>query len=121
MSPSAYAPSIFSVEHIIPKVIEWNNDLSNLALACSTCNNHKYTKIKHIDPVTTLETDLYHPRKDYWLNHFKWSDDGKIIIGITAKGRATVDLLDVNRQSNVNFRELLMLINIHPPLVYPID
>lgn len=121
MSPSAYAPSIFATEHIIPQAIEINHDLSNLALACNTCNNHKYNKITHLDPVTGKIAPLYHPRKDYWLDHFKWSDDGSLIIGITPTGRATVDLLDVNRQSNINMRELLMMAGIHPPLDYPME
>ena len=74
-----------------------------------------------MDPLSKLEVRLFHPRKDYWPDHFQWNHDGTLIIGMTPVGRATVDLLKVNRESNVNLRMLLMLVGLHPPNTYPKD
>jgi hypothetical protein len=39
--------------------------------------------------------------------------------GKTAKGRVTINLLQVNRQININQREILRLVGLHPPTDYP--
>ncbi len=118
---SDYSPNTFSIDHIIPQSLEGNHDISNLALSCTNCNNHKYNKIEHFDAITNQNIPLFHPRTDYWLNHFQWSSDGQLIMGLTSKGRVTVELLRLNRQSNINLRELLLLVGLHPPNLYPAD
>lgn len=116
--PSNFVPETFPMEHILAFSLGGLSDPENLALACSKCNGHKYTKLTHLDPLTNKETLLFHPRKDYWLDHFQWSEDKTLIIGLTPKGRATIDLLDVNRVENVNLRKLLIMVDLHPPKIY---
>lgn len=59
-----FSPQTFSMEHIIPIVLGGNDTLSNLALSCQTCNNHKYNKIKVFDDETQQILPLFNPRKD---------------------------------------------------------
>jgi hypothetical protein len=115
LSQAKYSPDYFSVEHIIPRVKKGTDDLFNLAFACLACNNHKYSHILAIDPVSGILTPLYNPRFDEWKEHFCWSDDFSILTGITPNGRATVDKLKLNRDSVINLRLVLAAIGKHPP------
>jgi 5-methylcytosine-specific restriction endonuclease McrA len=60
------------IEHIIPKVHGGSDDLDNLALACIDCNLHKGTNLTGIDPQTNRITELFHPRRHKWDDHFEW-------------------------------------------------
>ena len=90
-SPSHYSTQVFSAEHIIPRSAGGPTAADNLALACQGCNNHKYTKTEAPDPATNAMVPLYHPRRDRWSDHFAWSEDATIVIGLTPMGRATVE------------------------------
>ena len=114
--PQAYAPGPFGIEHIIPISQNGNSDLMNLTFACNGCNGYKYNKIKGLDIVSDTMVSLYHPRMDKWSDHFKWSSNNLLILGFTAKGRATIDLLKLNREELLNIRGLLQLIGEHPPI-----
>ena len=69
-SQEDFSPDSFSVEHIIPKSESGTDDLTNLALACQGCNNHKYTSTRGTDPLTGEIAPLYHPRQHNWSEHF---------------------------------------------------
>ncbi|MFK7946031.1 MAG: HNH endonuclease [Saprospiraceae bacterium] len=116
---SQFSPSNFEMEHIQPEAKDGKTEAENLALACRRCNGLKFTKTQHIDPISKEIVDLYHPRKDNWYEHFHWNEDETLVIGKTPKGRATIDLLQINRASNVNLRALLSLVGLHPPTDYP--
>jgi hypothetical protein len=58
------------------------------------------------DPVSGTGVPLYHPRHHRWDEHFAWSDDFLLMIGLTPTGRATVDVLLLNRDGVVNLRRL---------------
>jgi 5-methylcytosine-specific restriction endonuclease McrA len=60
------------LEHIIPKVHGGGDELDNLALACIDCNLHKGTNLSGIDPQTGVITELFHPRRNRWDEHFEW-------------------------------------------------
>lgn len=105
----------FSVEHIKPLNRGGATALDNLALACQGCNNHKYTKIEERDPASSDTVPLYHPRRQRWRDHFAWSDDFTLIIGLTPSGRATVEALQLNREGVVNLRRILYAMGEHPP------
>ncbi len=68
-----------------------------------------------LDPGTDTIALLYNPRQDRWEEHFEWSEDFLTIIGLTPSGRATVDLLRVNRAEVVNLRRVLHMVGEHPP------
>ncbi len=114
-SPANISPQPFAVEHIIPKSKTGETTEENLALSCQGCNNYKYNKINGLDKLTDEIVDLFNPRKHGWSDNFKWSDDGAEMIGITAIGRATIDVLKLNRIELQNLRNLLANSGKHPP------
>lgn len=114
-SPARYATQRFSVEHILPRSHGGTSVVENLALSCQGCNNHKYNRVAAVDPVSGDLAPLYHPRRDRWHAHFAWSADTLLIIGMSPTGRATVEALALNRPGVVNLRQLLVVVNEHPP------
>ena len=105
----------FSAEHIIPSVKGGKDELGNLAWSCLGCNFHKFTATTAIDLISEEIVDLFHPRQDTWSDHFKWSTDTTQLIGLTAKGRATIGRLKLNREGLVNLRRVLREAGVHPP------
>jgi hypothetical protein len=69
-----------------------------------------------MDPLSSSEVTLFHPRQDDWRSHFAWGNGGLEIIGLTTTGRATVYELQLNRKNLVNLRALLLLADLHPPV-----
>jgi hypothetical protein len=110
-----YATQSFSVEHIVARANGGATTQDNLALACQGCNNHKYNKTSGRDLATGEYVALYHPRRDRWDDHFSWSVDFTLIIGLTPIGRTTVAELLLNRDGVVNLRRVLYTHGEHPP------
>lgn len=113
-TPEDFSPDVFNVEHILSLFEGGSNDDENLALACGGCNNNKHIHSEWVDPLTGLSTPIFHPRKDNWSDHFSWSNDFTLLIGTTPVGRATIDLLQMNRQRLVNLRKALLSYRAHP-------
>jgi hypothetical protein len=105
----------FSAEHIEPRSGEGQTHLENLAWACQGCNNHKYNKSAARDPVTGELVPLFHPRRQAWVDHFAWNEDGTLLLGLSPIGRATVEALHLNRSGLVNLRRILFAVPEHPP------
>ena len=78
----------------------------NLCLSCMQCNRHKGSDLASVDPASGDIVVLYHPRKDFWNDHFQLN--GALIEGVTPKGRATVRLLHFNDDEQVDIREELI-------------
>lgn len=114
--PQAYAPGPFDTEHIIPISKNGTSELINLAYSCNGCNGSKYNKIEALDSLSNQIVPLFNPRKSIWVDHFTWSNDGLLIIGISAIGRVTIELLQLNRLELINIRRLLLLVGEHPPI-----
>ena len=114
LSPLNFSSDDFAVEHIVPKSLFGSDDVDNLALSCQGCNNRKFVSVSAVDPVSGVETRLYHPRTDVWFEHFVWNDDFTILIGLTAVARATIERLELNRSRIQNLRRILVLANEHP-------
>lgn len=113
--PESYASDFFHFDHIIPLSKGGTSDLFNIARSCGRCNGFKNQKIYHFDPLSGLLSPIFNPRKSLWIEHFQWSEDDLLILGQTATGRATVELLQLNRQSVINLRQLLINSGLHPP------
>jgi len=90
------------IEHIIPKVHGGTDDLDNLALACIDCNLHKGTNLTGVDPQKNEVTELFHPRRQEWDEHFEWQ--GIHLAGKTAIGRTTIRVLNMNSDDQVALR-----------------
>ena len=90
------------VEHIVAKQHGGTGDASNLALACHRCNLRKGPNLTAIDPVTREVVPLFHPRNSDWAEHFIMESER--IIGITAVGGSTVQLLLMNDARRLELR-----------------
>ena len=76
------------------------------ACGTHTYDGHKGTDIASLDPQTGQLTPLYHPRRDRWTDHFRLAEAH--IVPLTAVGRVTVWLLQLNQPERVAERELLL-------------
>jgi hypothetical protein len=112
-----YSPDSFSVEHIIPLIKGGKNTLDNLAFARQGCNNRKFTSTEAFDPISQTTVPLFNPRQHQWTEHFAWSNDGALILGLTPVGRASVEKLQLNRTGLVNLRRILFEAGEHPPIM----
>lgn len=110
--PQVFDPATFEVDHVIPEKMDGATELANLALACFKCNNHKGPNIAAIDPSTGEKSYLFDPRSDVWREHFQWN--GPLLVGRTAKGRATVLLLQINSDHRVAHRRQLITEGVFP-------
>jgi hypothetical protein len=81
------------IEHILPISQGGTDDESNLWLSCPLCNRHKADRTSARDPETGAVVALFDPRQQPWSEHFRWSQDGIHVLGLTPVGRATVAAL----------------------------
>ncbi|MBW4691265.1 MAG: HNH endonuclease [Lyngbya sp. HA4199-MV5] len=88
--------ALFTLDHLIPQSLGGNDNEDNLALACHRCNGRRYNFTDGLDPETQAVVRLFNPRHEQWSEHFLWSADGQLIVGVTSIGRATVERLDMN-------------------------
>jgi hypothetical protein len=110
----------FTIDHIIPPSRGGTDSEDNFALACFHCNRHKGTHVTAVDPAASEEVALFNPRQQLWAEHFIWSADGLQIIGLTASGRATIVLLELNRERVRRIRAADVVAKRHPPQSDPI-
>lgn len=103
-APARFVPETLSVEHLIPRSRRGSSSHTNLALACQGCNNHKYVRAETEGPVTGQNVPLFHPRRDHWADHFAWSRDGTEMLELTPTGRATAEVLKLNRPGLLELR-----------------
>lgn len=102
--PQEATPLIsFHIEHIVSRQHGGSDAPDILALACDRCNAYKGPNLTSIDPETNAVVPLFNPREDAWSDHFVVRDG--LIAGLTAKGRATVRLLNMNASRRVELRE----------------
>jgi len=104
----------FHIEHITPVTCGGGTELENLALACPSCNLHKADRSHAMDPASGMQVSLFHPRRDRWSDHFEWQDTE--VVGRTAQGRATVEMLHLNHTRRRRVREAERLFDLFPPL-----
>jgi 5-methylcytosine-specific restriction endonuclease McrA len=106
--PQAADQLPFQVDHIIAEAHHGETVLSNLAWSCFDCNVYKGTNLSGVDPDTGLIVPLFHPRNDYWHDHFQWQ--GARLLGKTQNGRATIEVLRLNMPSRIEHRRLLSML-----------
>ena len=105
----------FTVDHVVPITLGGADSLDNLALACFHCNRRKSNKLTGVDSQSGIEVSLFNPRCDRWGDHFIWSADGLLIVGLTATGRTTIEVLALNRERVIHIRAADQEIGRHPP------
>lgn len=112
--PEEFSAGRFAVDHIFPRTLGGTDNLNNLALSCRNCNERKQDAIEAPDPATGQTVALFHPRRDRWDDHFAWSDDFSLILGLTPTGRATIARLHTNHRGVVRQRQVLYALGLHP-------
>jgi len=103
----------FHLEHVIPRVLGGPTELSNLALACPSCNLHKADRISSPGSIGSAAVAFFNPRIDSWLEHFEWNDYA--LVGRTERGKATIQTLDLNHERRVKIRQAEQLFGLFPP------
>jgi hypothetical protein len=103
----------FHIEHIVSKKHHGSDDPGNLAWSCHECNLAKSSNLSGRDLVTGRVVLLFNPRRQRWKHHFRW--EGARLIGLTACGRATIDVLNINEPERIDLRELLVVAGLFPP------
>lgn len=108
--PETAVLAAHEVDHIISQKHGGPTKPDNLALSCALCNKHKGSDLASLDPDTGNIVALYHPRRDQWVEHFQLSNHR--FIPLTATGRVTIRLLQLNRQDRIEERALLIAAGI---------
>jgi hypothetical protein len=96
----------FHVEHIIARKHGGADDPGNRCWSCHRCNLCKSSNLSGIDGTTGRLAPLFHPRRQLWKRHFRWQ--GPVLIGLTATGRATIAVLDINNPRRLELRQNLI-------------
>lgn len=104
-----------TLEHIIPRALGGADTEENLWLSCRLCNEAKGVQTEATDPDTEALVPLFNPRTDQWGEHFGWSEDGILLLGRTAMGRATIAALSLNSELRVRSRAIWVEVGYHPP------
>ena len=97
----------YQVDHIISKKHDGSDNIDNLAWSCFECNNSKGANVATYDSITNMLVPLYNPRTQIWNEHFRIDNTG-FIIGKTAIGHATIRILNMNKQTEVETRQGLI-------------
>ena len=93
----------FHTEHVIPRALGGASDLSNLALACPSCNLHKADRISASTGSSGKAVALFNPRLHDWAQHFEWDD--YTLVGKSEIGRATIQAFDLNHERRIRIRQ----------------
>jgi 5-methylcytosine-specific restriction endonuclease McrA len=95
------------VDHIRARKHRGPSTLENSCWACAYCNSFKSSNAAGYDPETDELVPLFNPRVDRWTDHFAWRE--AMLLGKTAVGRATIDVLRINRSERAEHRRLLLV------------
>lgn len=91
------------IDHIIAQKHGGSTASENLAFTCALCNRFKGSDLVSIDYETGAIAELFHPRTQVWSEHFALRDG--LVFPLTAVGRVTVSLLQLNRPERVAERD----------------
>ena len=101
--PQSAQPFVrFHVEHIIARQHGGTDNPEKRCLACERCNAAKGPNLAGRDPETGDIERLFDPRHQEWHEHFEFR--GPVIVGLTAIGRATVEVLNMNERRRAQLR-----------------
>lgn len=92
----------FHIEHVRARQHGGTDVSDNLALACPDCNRHKGPNLTSVDPDTGQGVSLFNPRRHSGDDHFEMH--GPLVVGTTAIGRATIQLLRWNDDERIEIR-----------------
>jgi hypothetical protein len=96
----------FHIDHVHPRRDGGPTTLENLALSCVSCSLRKGARTAALDPHSQETASVFNPRAQQWEDHFELGEDC-LILGKTATGRASVELLRMNRPVAVEIRHMV--------------
>jgi hypothetical protein len=102
----------FEMEHIIAEKHDGKSEAENLALACPYCNRYKGSDLGSLDPESGELVPFFNPRSQIWEEHFVLN--GAEIVPLTAEGRVTVKIFQLNDADRLLERQLLIKVNRYP-------
>jgi hypothetical protein len=102
----------FQIDHIVAEQHKGKTNASNLALGCFRDNHYKGPNLGGVDPKTGKRVWLFNPRRQKWDRHFRWN--GAILVGRTAIGRATIEVLSINSVDRIRHRMQLIAEGVFP-------
>jgi hypothetical protein len=105
----------FEIEHIEPLATGGKSGFSNLCLSCPMCNRFKSDSSTAVDPSDGSAVPLFHPHLQQWREHFRWSEDGTEVVGLSPTGRGTIVTLRMNRPAMLRVRRMWVAMSEHPP------
>lgn len=103
----------FQIDHVVARKHRGATAAANLALSCYHCNAYKGPNVGGLDPSSEKLTSVFNPRRHRWETHFRWN--GPHLIGRTAIGRTTIDVLKINHRDRVELRQELIDDDRFPP------
>lgn len=103
--PDRFSELPFQIDHVVARKHGGGNEAENLAYACLYCNSYKGPNLSGVDHETGEIVRLFNPRIDLWADHFRWRR--VLLEGISSQGRATIQVLKINRDDAVLVRENL--------------
>jgi hypothetical protein len=104
----------FEIDHIIAQKHRGLTESDNLAWSCFYCNSAKGPNIAGLTDTGELVA-LFHPRRDRWSEHFRW--EGVRLIGLSAVGQITIEVLNINSADQLLLRESLMREGLFPTTI----
>jgi len=107
-----YAVFVHEIDHVIAEKHGGLTVADNLAYACAQCNRFKGSDVAAPDPQLSVIVALYNPRIQLWNDHFRL--DGPVIVPISAEGRATERLLQLNQIDRLLLRQELIKTALYP-------
>lgn len=108
--PQTASPFLtFHIEHIIARQHVDDDGESNLCLACAHCNLHKGPNVATVTEESRQIISLFHPRQQVWDDHF--AIENGVVVGRTQIGDATVRLLKMNDDDQLQIRKALIARN----------
>jgi hypothetical protein len=110
--PQSASRLVLVLDHIVAKQHKGKTVSANLALCCGHCNLHKGPNLAGIDPRSNKMSRLFHPRRDIWARDFAWK--GAILVGVTAVGRATIEVPAMNNDDQQSMRRTLLDEGVFP-------
>lgn len=90
------------------------DDPADLALAYPACNRPKRHRLAEWDEEAERTAPLFHPRTDQRADRLRLDEKAGLIVPLTATGRVTVAILDLNHPRQVVARLLWIAHRLYP-------
>ena len=94
------------IDHVLARQHGGATTSENLALCCAFCNQHKGPNVAGVDPQTNRVTPLFNPRNDAGADNFSFK--GATLVGLTATGRTTIAVLNMNSERQLAVRQAIL-------------